>query len=72
MANLGDAEAAPKRSPLRRLLAVDELGIFVATVLFFIIGALKQPVFRNRQQPDRHPSEHNVPRLPLDRRWTCR
>jgi hypothetical protein len=25
MANLGDAAAAPKRSPLQRLLAVDEL-----------------------------------------------
>jgi hypothetical protein len=25
---------------LRRLLAVDELGIFVATVVFFIVGAL--------------------------------
>ena len=39
MANLGDAEGATKRSPLRRLLAVDELGIFVALVVFFIIGA---------------------------------
>src|ERR1700758_1734095 len=45
MANLDDAGAAPKRSPLRRLLAVDELGIFVATVLFFIIGALSSPYF---------------------------
>ena len=45
MANLGDAEAAPKRSPLRRLLAVDELGIFVALALFFIVGALSSPYF---------------------------
>ena len=45
MANLGDAEDAPKRSPLRRLLAVDELGIFVALVVFFIIGASSSPYF---------------------------
>jgi ribose/xylose/arabinose/galactoside ABC-type transport system permease subunit len=45
MANLGDAEAALKRSPLRRLLAVDELGIFVALALFFIVGALSSPYF---------------------------
>ena len=45
MANLGDAEAAPKRSPRRRLLAVDELGIFIALVLFFVIGALSSPYF---------------------------
>jgi ribose/xylose/arabinose/galactoside ABC-type transport system permease subunit len=45
MANLDDAEAVPKRSPLRRLLAVDELGIFVATVVFFIVGALSSPYF---------------------------
>jgi ribose/xylose/arabinose/galactoside ABC-type transport system permease subunit len=45
MANLDNAEAAPRRSPLRRLLAVDELGIFVATVVFFIVGALSSPYF---------------------------
>jgi ribose/xylose/arabinose/galactoside ABC-type transport system permease subunit len=45
MANLGDAEGATKRSPLRRLLAVDELGIFVALVVFFIIGASSSPYF---------------------------
>ena len=45
MANLSDAEAAPRRSPLRRLLAVDELGIFVALALFFIVGALSSPYF---------------------------
>ena len=45
MANLDDAEAAPKRSLLRRLLAVDELGIFIALVLFFIVGASSSPYF---------------------------
>jgi ribose/xylose/arabinose/galactoside ABC-type transport system permease subunit len=45
MANLSDAEAAPRRSPLRRLLAVDELGIFIALVLFFLVGALSSPYF---------------------------
>src|ERR1700692_2182706 len=45
MANLDDAEAAPKRSPLHRLLAVDELGIFIALVLFFVVGASSSPYF---------------------------
>jgi hypothetical protein len=46
MAHLEDAEAVPKRSPLRRLHAIDELGIFVALVLFFVVGALSSPYFR--------------------------
>lgn len=45
MANLGAGEATLKRSPLRRLLAVDELGIFIALVLFFIVGASSSPYF---------------------------
>jgi len=45
MANLGVGEATLKRSPLRRLLAVDELGIFIALVLFFIVGASSSPYF---------------------------
>ena len=45
MAKLGDAEIRSKRSPLRRLLAIDELGIFAALVLFFLIGALSSPYF---------------------------
>ena len=45
MASLRDAGAASKRSLLRRLLAVDELGIFLALVLFFVVGALTSPYF---------------------------
>jgi ribose/xylose/arabinose/galactoside ABC-type transport system permease subunit len=45
MANLEDAEAAAKRPPLRRLFAIDELGIFIALVLFFVVGALSSPYF---------------------------
>ena len=40
---MGSGEATLKRSPLRRLLAVDELGIFIALVLFFIVGASSSP-----------------------------
>ena len=45
MADLGDADATSKRSRLRRLLAVDELGILIALVLFFVVGALSSPYF---------------------------
>ena len=45
MANLEDAEAAAKRPPVRRLFAIDELGIFIALVLFFVVGALSSPYF---------------------------
>jgi ribose/xylose/arabinose/galactoside ABC-type transport system permease subunit len=45
VAKLADAEATPARSPLRRALALDELGIFVALVLFFLVGALSSPYF---------------------------
>src|SRR5271154_6216012 len=45
MAPSGDAEATSKRSPLRRLLGVDELGIFAALALFFFVGALSSPYF---------------------------
>jgi ribose/xylose/arabinose/galactoside ABC-type transport system permease subunit len=45
MAPLSDAEADSRRSPLRRLLGVDELGIFAALALFFLVGALSSPYF---------------------------
>lgn len=45
MANVDDPEAGQKRSPLRRLLAFDEVGILAALVLFFVIGGLSSPYF---------------------------
>lgn len=45
MAKLDDPEVGPRRSPGRRVLAFDELGIFIALILFLIVGALSSPYF---------------------------
>lgn len=45
MANVDDPGTGQNKSPLRQLLAFDEIGILAALVLFFIIGALSSPYF---------------------------
>ena len=39
------------KSPLRRLLAFDEIGILASLALFFIIGALSSPYFLTVSNP---------------------
>ena len=71
MANLGDAERRAETLASAASLGRGRTGHLRRAGRVLHHRRVKQPVFRDGQQPDRHPSEHNLPRLPVDRGRTC-